>query len=177
MQPSKLPPERHESPPHAPHVNNQLQTQVDGTQEQPHYDDAAEPPEQHRLFNRQSTKVNSGLDFGAAQNDGDGDDNDVKSAFALNINMADLGDTLRSFVVPIQPPRKRTLTTEEIVARLLAPPPHAFVHGVLNLNWTISVAGIKHFKYRDDTERYVLKAESELRLHGKELGLPAVYYE
>jgi hypothetical protein len=117
------------------------------------------------------------MNFGAAQNDGDGDADDIKSAFALNINMANLGSTLSSFAVPIQPPPKRTITTEGIVARLLTPPPHAFVHGVLNLNWTISVAGIKHFTYRDDTERYVLKPDSELRLHGKELGLPAVYYE
>jgi hypothetical protein len=128
-------------------------------------------PERHELFNKQSGKVNAGLNFGAAQDDGE----DIKSPFACSI--ADLGIDLRSFIIAVPANPKVEPVTKDIVRCLLAPPPHAFPHGVLSLNWIISVAGARHFKYRKDDGRYVLTATSELRLRGKELGLPAAYYE
>jgi hypothetical protein len=79
-------------------------------------------------------------------------------------------------VVPIVAPEAKP-TSETLANRLLHPPSHAFVHGVLSMQWVIGVVGQEHIEFRANDERYVLARASYLRDKGTSLGLPALYME
>ena len=118
--------------------------------------------------NKESTKVNSGLCFGQSTF------TDSRSIFQVSalVNELELSPLLAS---PLPP--KFEPTTDQLVRRLLSPPPHAFLHGVLSIQWVIGAVGMPEFRFRDSDERYVLAEGSKLRIHGKALGLPAAYLE
>ncbi|KAF2499018.1 hypothetical protein BU16DRAFT_260730 [Lophium mytilinum] len=65
---------------------------------------------------------------------------------------------------------------EVTVYWLLHPPSSAFRGGILSLNWAVMVAGWSHFELRNPDERPILKADSVLRIRGKELGMPEAYF-
>jgi hypothetical protein len=136
--------------------------------------------ERNHTFNKASAKVNSGLSLGlGASYDGD----TAFSPFAMNTPI--LGIDFSAFQVPVQtlpvlPKRKAATsntTVEVIIRRLLAPPPHAFVHGVLSLNWVIATAGAAEFKNREGDGRFVLSRTSLLNAKGREMGLPGMLWE
>ncbi|KAA8623180.1 hypothetical protein PtrSN002B_007094 [Pyrenophora tritici-repentis] len=124
-------------------------------------------PERNMYSNKESFKVNAGLYF---------DQNtsaDPPSVFQIGAPVIDMDFSL--LVPPVGTVEKPT--SEELVHRLLSPPPHAFLHGLLSIQWVIGSVGAENFDFRDSDERYVLAQGSELRIHGKELGLPAAYLE
>ena len=45
------------------------------------------------------------------------------------------------------------------------------------MQWVFSVVGIRAFEFRTSDERYVLRLDSELRMQGKELGVPGLLME
>ncbi|KAK1919773.1 hypothetical protein P3342_002066 [Pyrenophora teres f. teres] len=124
-------------------------------------------PERNMYSNKESAKVNSGHYF--EQNTLA----DTSNVFQVRATVIDIDfGFLISHVGTVEKP-----TSEEIVRRLLRPPPHAFLHGLLSIQWVIGTVGIENFEFRDRDERYVLAQGSELRIHGKVLGLPAAYWE
>jgi hypothetical protein len=138
-------------------------------------------PDRTQHFNKQSCKVNAGLTFGGATYDGE--ETVSPAAFLNALPEAVANFDFSVFVVPRSTPKPRISAqlaqaqAADIVKRLLNPPAHAFVHGVLSLNWVISVAGSENFECRPRDGRFVLKRTSVLRSRGRELGLPAAYAE
>lgn len=123
-------------------------------------------------FNRQSHKVNQGLDFGGANSSGEGEDAESIS----DNSKPPLDIEFSKFVVPPVAPEPR-MTIKQIVAKLMKPSDHAFVYDVLSISWVVSVAGYKHFEGKGDDARFVLKQDSPLRKYGRKLGIPAAYHE
>lgn len=130
-------------------------------------------PERNRYSNKESAKVNAGLEFcrNATEEDILEEATDVLAtkAPAVDIDFSQL-------IAPIVAPEPKP-DIAQVVRRLLQPPPHAFVYGVLSIQWVRGEVGVQHFDFHESDERYVLSQDSELRMHGGELGVPAVYME
>jgi hypothetical protein len=125
-------------------------------------------PDRLQYSNKESVKVNAGLWYSG----GDGSDTAsllLSSAPAVDFDFSQI-------IVPIVAPAAK-LSTAILVDRLLHPPPHAFVHGVVSIQWVIGVLGQQHIKFRHSDERYVLAVDSNLREEGVSLGMPALYME
>lgn len=120
-------------------------------------------PERNQYSNRQSSKVNSGLNYNGAM-----------GIFDIGVPSVDVD--FSKLVVPIAAPEPKP-TTEQLVKKLLDPPPHAFLYGILSIQWVIGVLGGEHFQFRACDERHVLADSSEIRTKGSELGMPAMYME
>ncbi|KAF2463515.1 uncharacterized protein BDR25DRAFT_319893 [Lindgomyces ingoldianus] len=118
---------------------------------------ADSPRQSSNSFNKQSALVNSGLTFRSSD------------AFNFNFNIS-------SFVIPRRNQTLEKRSTRDVVRQLLTPPSHAFVHGVLSINWVVGTVGKEQFRPRESDERLVLKRSSELRLQGASLGLPGAYH-
>lgn len=130
-------------------------------------------PDRNQYSNKESAKINAGLEFGGGAVEGGTLE---EPASLLATNMPAVNIDFSQLIVPIAAPEPKP-SPEELVRRLLDPPPHAFVHGVLSMQWVRGVVGGAHFDFRESDERYVLAKKSELRRRAGELGLPAVYLE
>ncbi|KAF2854479.1 hypothetical protein T440DRAFT_387951 [Plenodomus tracheiphilus IPT5] len=134
-------------------------------------------PERNQYSNKESAKVNAGFDMGAREQDAQEqyDPWNVASAFASGGPAVDID--FSQFVIPTVAPEAPP-TAEQLVRRLLNPPPHAFLHGALSMQCAIGTGGrLRHFIFRNIDERYILKEDSEVRIRGAQLGLPALYLE
>ncbi|ORY11403.1 hypothetical protein BCR34DRAFT_601354 [Clohesyomyces aquaticus] len=119
------------------------------------YDEQA-PFEYYGDFNFQSLQVNNAINFGAS----------TCPTITLNSDIS-------SFIPPHQSPQTPKHRLPKVIVRhLLTPPPHAFLNGVLAINWVVGAAGSSHFEFRDADERIVLTQSSVIRQHGAALGLP-----
>lgn len=147
----------------------------------------ANTSERPQRFNKESRKVNAGLPvFSSTMTPAE----DTTSAWASNKPVVDID--FSQFVVPTipTPPHtrlsaaayvaklkaKRTAavtipTSPTVIQNLLSPPPHAFVHGVLSINWVISAVERQHFVARERDGRLVLKQNSEVRQRGERMGV------
>lgn len=125
-------------------------------------------PERNMYSNKESAKVNSGLYFGQSTFA------DPPSIFQVSAPATEL-EISPLMSSPLAP--KLEPTNDQLVRRLLSPPPHAFLHGMLSIQWVIGAVGMHEFKFRDSDERYVLTEGSKLRIYGKAFGLPAAYLE
>ncbi|CAO2648762.1 Nn.00g097110.m01.CDS01 [Neocucurbitaria sp. VM-36] len=130
-------------------------------------------PERNQYSNNESGKVNAGLDFGGGAFEGPVFE---EPANMLATNVAAVNIDFSQLIIPIVPPEPRP-SVEVLVQRLLHPPPHAFIHAVLSLQWVRGAVGQDHFDFRESDERYVLSRDSELREHGGQLSIPALYME
>jgi hypothetical protein len=126
-------------------------------------------PERIRYSNKESAKVNAGLGYGGWHSH----DQEVGLLYANKL-VVDID--FSQLIAPVIRPEAKT-TTETLACRLLHPPPHAFVHGILSMQWVIGAVGQKHIEFHDSDERYVLAKSSNLRKKGTVLGLPALYME
>jgi hypothetical protein len=129
-------------------------------------------PDRIRYSNKESAKVNAGLGYGAWHNEQKED----SAADLLHTNKPAVDIDFSQLIAPILLPEHRP-TSEVLARRLLYPPPYAFVHGTLSIQWVIGVVGRKHIQFRKNDERYVLAKSSDLRKRGAALGLPALYME
>jgi hypothetical protein len=129
--------------------------------------------ERIRYSNKESVKVNAGLGYGSWQ---DRDQEEDYAAGLLHTNMPAVDIDFSELIAPIISPEPMP-TSEALTDRLLHPPPHAFVHGTLSIQWVVGVVSHKHFVFRSSDERYVLAKSSDLRKRGPSLGLPALYME
>jgi hypothetical protein len=145
-------------------------------------DSGTPSPERNQYSNKESGKVNSGLDFGFGLSDSTATHTssaaseapDTQKAFYSNAPAVAIDLSLLcppSVVLEPQP------SLEKIVHTLLHPPLHAFVHGTLSLQWVIGAVGYTHFMFRDSDERWVLRADSGLRERGREAGIPGCLWE
>jgi hypothetical protein len=123
----------------------------------------------HR-FNRLSVRFNGLSQTGATKTGG----REVASAFASNEPPTDIDFSALGPPPPFVLRDGRSI--EQLVRTLLDPPPQAFVHGVVSINWVLGVVGCAHFRYRETDGRFVITETSSLRVRGRELGLPAAYY-
>ncbi|KAF2624416.1 hypothetical protein BU25DRAFT_348183, partial [Macroventuria anomochaeta] len=125
-----------------------------------------------------SAKVSVGLEFGGpTHND---DEGEIEAAtkgpvFTNNAPTRDVG--FSSFGVPFQSFLPTPPSTEQLVHTFLRPPPHAFPHCVLSIQWVIDALGQSHFRFRWIDERYALTIDSSVRIGGVRLGLPPIYME
>ena len=129
--------------------------------------------ERNQYSNKESGKVNAGLEFGGSAIKGGARE---ESASTLVTNTSAVNIDFSQLNVPVVLPEQR-LSIEELVQRLLHPPPHAFIYGILSIQWVRGAVDGDQFDFRESDERYVLSQDSELRKHGGELGMPAVYIE
>lgn len=120
----------------------------------------------NQYSNKESAKVNTGI-F---------PNTDVESVSPWSSNKPVVDIDFGKLFAPILPPA-RASTIDQTVHRLLHPPPHAFVHGILSMQWVMGAIGTEHFNFRNSDERYVLTKTSEVRLSGAGLGVPMVYME
>ncbi|XPS79636.1 hypothetical protein M3J07_011634 [Ascochyta lentis] len=134
-------------------------------------------PEHSQYLNTQSMKVNAGLDFGRANNETKGLVKATSPDSILDSNAPVLNIDFRDLRVPAQIPIPIPPMAEELIPTLLHPPPHAFLHGVLSMQWVMGALGQCHFHFRSNDERYVLAPDSTVRTEGAHLGLPPVYLE
>lgn len=136
-------------------------------------------PEMNEYGNIQTTKVIAGLDFGVSNKCHDEAEmigaivttspiNEQTPVVDIDFSILGLPNTMALPTVP---------TMGELFRILLRPPAHAFLHGVLSIQWVIGAIGQSHFDFRESDERYVLRPGSEIRLQGRSLGLPEVYLE
>ncbi|RMZ73905.1 hypothetical protein GMOD_00004709 [Pyrenophora seminiperda CCB06] len=126
-------------------------------------------PERNMYSNKESTKVNNGLYFKQ------GTCSDSPSVFQVSAPPIKIDFSLMMPMPEAHVEKKPTC--EQLVRKLLSPPPHAFLHGTISMQWVMGLAGMDHFEFREDDERYVLAQGTRLRTHGKALGLPAAYLE
>jgi hypothetical protein len=148
-------------------------------------------PERNQYSNKESAKVNNGLDFGIpestdtspapssdtspiSQQNSSNSPPDPSSAFASNLPSVDIEFSLLS-TPPVAPEPKPSLG--RLIHRLLHPPQHAFPHGTFSIQWVIGAVVYRHFEFRDSDERWVLKRDSGLRERGREMGTPVVLWE
>lgn len=115
-------------------------------------------PDRNAHGNRESTRVNIGLTF-----TGGPDHPDFPTIPHHALAKLTLPET-----TPAEAP-----TIEELIPRLIHPPPHAYLYNILSLAWVRSVLG-EHLVFRPSDERYVLARDSELRTHGRSLGVPTL---
>lgn len=124
-------------------------------------------------FNKGSVKVNKGLRFGGCGNFArQSEATDALFASGKPAVYIDFGQLIAPIVAPESKPG-----TDVLVQRLLHPPAHAFVHGIVSIQWAMGAVGKQHFRLRASDERYVLTPESDLRKRGIELGIPVMYIE
>jgi hypothetical protein len=140
------------------------------------WNDSTPDPEFNEYANKQSAMVNAGLDFdGTTRTDGG---EAVSDTTASNPNMTesapvvDFDFRISAVMCPTTNPG-----VDALVRVLLSPPPHAFLYGVLSIQWVLGAIGQAHFDFRITDERYVLKPKSEVRTQGQRLGLPNIYLE
>ncbi|KAH7073107.1 hypothetical protein BKA63DRAFT_416739 [Paraphoma chrysanthemicola] len=131
-------------------------------------------PERNLYSNKESVKVNAGLPVDASKVDQE--KNGYSSSEAFKTDISAISMDFSKLLVPIVAPEPAP-SVETLVHRLLQPPKNAFLHGILSIQWVRGVLGHKDVVFREQDERYVLAAESELRLSGSALGLPALYLE
>jgi hypothetical protein len=129
--------------------------------------------ERNRYSNKESVKVNAGLAYGSRH---EHDEDEDCAALYLWTGKPAVDIDFSQLIAPITPPEPKP-TSEALANRLLTPPPHAFVHGVLSMQWVIGLVGKEHIEFRAKDERYVLAQASHLRESGTSLGLPALYME
>ncbi|KAF2242645.1 hypothetical protein BU26DRAFT_438139 [Trematosphaeria pertusa] len=139
----------------------------------PYKDFTMPSEERNRYWNKETAKVNAGLDFGGSREDGK-EARQTIGAWCSNNPVVNID--FSSFHVPSAAPGTKP-STEELVQRLLNPPAHAFVHGVLSIQWVITVAGTENFCFRASDERFVLSQTSALRREGHALGMRTAYLE
>jgi hypothetical protein len=146
-------------------------------------DSGAPSPERNQYSNKESGKVNSGLDFGlsgstdtslTASSEEPAVRPDSSSPFASNAPAVDIDFSL---LCPPPVAREPQPSLEKLVHRLLHPPPHAFLHGSFSIQWVIGAVGYRHFTFRNSDERWVLRPESGLTERGRALGIPVVLWE
>ncbi|KAF2710359.1 hypothetical protein K504DRAFT_260119 [Pleomassaria siparia CBS 279.74] len=134
-------------------------------------------------FNKESGKVNAQLSaFPSALLCG----RDKTGAWASNSPVGDI--EFSRLAVPTLPMPPRLNVKEYAPERLAShrlpipiaasalqllkkPPEHAYVHGVLSINWVLAAIGRQHFITRKGDGRLVLRQLSELRTRGEEWGL------
>ena len=124
-------------------------------------------PERCIYLNKESAKVNSGLCFAS------GSPTNVANAFGTNNYHISLPAPLPMPAASFKPKP----TVGQLVRRLLHPPPHAFVHGVLSIQWVMGAIGADEFDFRSSDERYVLTQTSPIRRLGLALGIPRLLLE
>ncbi|KZM21657.1 uncharacterized protein EKO05_0008001 [Ascochyta rabiei] len=138
----------------------------------------AMPSLEHSQYsNKQSAKVNAGIHFGGTNSETEDRVQATMEMFVFNSNIPALSIDFSRFEVPTQIPAPIGPTAEELIRTLLCPPLHAFLHGVLSMQWVVGVLGQSHFRFRNSDERYVLAPDSNVRTEGTRLGLPPVYLE
>jgi hypothetical protein len=133
-------------------------------------------PERLQYSNKESCKVNAGIFYGGKDDSGREANDTVDSTNLFSTNLPAVGIDFSQIIIPIVAPEPKP-SSAVLVHRLLKPPPHAFVHGILSIQWVIGVVGQQHIKFRDSDERYVLAVDSDLRKQGFSLGIPALYME
>jgi hypothetical protein len=121
-------------------------------------------PERIQYSNKESAKVNAGIDTAHGMTN-------VRTAFSTNMPVVHIDFSQLSIPIVQAEPKP---STEALVHRLLNPPRHAFVHGMISMHWVIGALGREHIAFRNSDERYVLARDSGLR---KELSIPALYLE
>lgn len=129
--------------------------------------------------NRQSVKINAGLDL-CRPTEIDSGDGTIESPVAhqhLANGTLVVDVNFSALEVPAGPYLPAHPATNHLVHILLSPPSHAFLHGVLSIQWVIGALGQHHFKFQTSNERYVLRPDSEMRTQGSRLGLPGAYFE
>ncbi|KAF1935709.1 hypothetical protein EJ02DRAFT_360917 [Clathrospora elynae] len=131
-------------------------------------------PERNRYSNKESVKVNAGLDFGGFVDANGPGAETSDNQWTSNRPVMDMDFSLLT-LPPVVPEAKSTI--EQLVVRLLDPPPHAFPHGTLSIQWVIGAVGMAHLAFRNRDERYVLGQDSGLRNQGLGLGIPVAYLE
>lgn len=140
--------------------------------------DVTADPEVNEYSNKQSVKANSGLDFGGLNGKGEAGSlsHTTKATSASHGPTVDVD--FSQFSVPNPAPPPVPLPVEQLIHPLLhPPPPHAFVHGVLSIQWVIGALGLEQFRFRASDERWVLTPGSEVRIQGVKLGLLTVVLE
>ena len=126
-------------------------------------------PGRNQYSNKESVKVDAGLDLGTS----DGACN-VASWLATNIPAVDI--EFSQIVVPVIAPAVSPIV-DRLVHHLLQSPPHAFLHSTLSMQWVMGTVGIEHMEFRQSDERFVLARDLALRKKGAELGMPVMYME
>jgi hypothetical protein len=92
----------------------------------------------------------------------------------LGYDSATAGESSTHNISPASPAFQIEL--KGLVSKLMKPPEYAFPYGMLSIYWVVQAAGYDaHFECSDG--RPVLKRDSQLRLSGRKLGLPAAYLE
>lgn len=129
--------------------------------------------ERLQYSNKESVKVNSGLCYGTWYNP---DSISTAETGFFNTNKPAVDMNFSQLTAPIVAPAPPP-SAQALVYKLLHPPPHAFVHGVLSMQWVIGVIGQQHITFRNNDERYVLASDSELRKKGTAFGISALYME
>lgn len=139
-----------------------------------HHDLPCSMPNPDRICysNRDSARVNIGLDFGCCYHQ----DLEFEEVGPWCTNKSAVDIDFSSLFIPIMAPEAKP-STETLVCRLLHPPPHAFVYRTLSIQWVIGAVGQTHMDFRERDERYALAKDSELRSRGTALGMPALYME
>ncbi len=149
--------------------------------EKPYTDrsDVVPSPEQNEYFNKQSGKVNAGLGFDDSLTLGEDDFKGRRRGPLATKNALVAHVDFSQFSVPTtaSPLASAPLSTEELVQTLLQPPAHAFLHGMLSIQWVLGSLGHHHFVFQQNDERYVLRPDSDVRTKGQRLGLPPVYLD
>lgn len=134
-------------------------------------------PEHNYYSNKQSAKVNAGLDFGSTNNvTGDAVETTTEKAI-LDSNSSAANVNFPQLYIPTQITTPTSPRVEQHVHTLLHPPPHAFLHGILSIQWVMGALRMSHFRFRDSDERYVLSPASSVRTEGARLGLPSALME
>lgn len=174
------PPRSPRRPGFASHITDQLQKpSIRTTTPRPaaYYFDGMQVmpcPEHNCYSNKQSAKVNAGLEFGGSNKETKDEGETTLIAPALNSNTPAVDVDFTQFSIPTPTSLARISTVGQHIRTLLSPPPYAFLHGVLSIQWAIGALGQSHFHFRTSDERYILTPHSEVRTQGTRLGLPGV---
>lgn len=112
-------------------------------------EDSSPDPEFNEYGNKQSAKINAGLDFGGpTKND---DEEGMTDATAPNPNMTKNTPVMSVDISTLDVPTAASPPTaplvEDLVCVLIRPPPHAFFHGVLSIQWVIGATGRSQFDF------------------------------
>lgn len=128
--------------------------------------------ERNQYSNKETLKVNAGLEFCQAKTIAIGEENPHVPVYEVAETCLDFSGLINSIIISQPKP-----SVERLAYCLLHPPSHAFIYGVLSFRWVFGVLGMDHIQFRSEDERYMLSETSELRSRGAELGLPAAYCE
>ena len=127
-------------------------------------------PERNQYSNKEAAKVNAGIGFGSEETA----ETVQQGPFSTNVPAVEIDFSKLVISIIAREPKP---STKQLVSLLLQPPRHAFVYWTLSMQWVTGAIGHHSFEFREDDERYVLAADSDLRKRGVELGLPAIYVE